>query len=134
MKKYTLLLIAALCMLYGCNKETDGCKLLSSKDYEITVASRKLEGVLTASGSNVKTNVLVIKKEGSNTWEALGGVIGFDYEAGYEYRLKINETHYLDYRMGEPAWAEHKLLNVISKEKKDTEGLPENFIPDWFKQ
>ena len=34
--------------------------------------------------------------------------------------------------MGQPAWTEHKLLEVISKEKKASEGLPKHFIPEAF--
>ena len=31
--------------------------------------------------------------------------------------------------MGQPAWDEQKLLEVISKDKKDSEGLPLHLIP-----
>jgi hypothetical protein len=34
--------------------------------------------------------------------------------------------------MGQPAWTEHELLEVISKEKKASEGLPKHFIPEAF--
>ena len=34
--------------------------------------------------------------------------------------------------MGEPAWTEYELLEVLSKECKESEDLPEDFIPDWF--
>ncbi|MDO4801507.1 MAG: DUF4377 domain-containing protein [Prevotellaceae bacterium] len=134
------LVVALFCAtnLCGCqadgNEDEEARKVLSSKDYVITVASHKLEGVLTSCGMNVKGTVLAVKKEGSTTWEAWGGISDFDYEEGYEYRLKINETNYLDYRMGDPAWTEHKLLEVLLKEKKDTEGLPEDFVPSWYEK
>ena len=34
--------------------------------------------------------------------------------------------------MGEPAWTEYKLLEVLSKERKDSKDLPVDFIPDWY--
>lgn len=133
------LILALVCTtcLYSClsdiDDEGEGRKILSSKDYVITVASKKIEGVISSCGSNYKTEVLPIRKEGSDTWEAWSGITGFNYEEDYEYQLKINETNYLDYRMGDPAWTEHRLIEVLLKEKKETEGLPENLIPDWYK-
>ena len=130
-----VVLFCATC-LCGCLSDDDekGRKVLSSEDYVITVASHKLEGVVTSCGNHMKTEVLPVMKENSNSWEAWGGIAGFDYEQGYEYRLKINETNYLDYSMGDPAWTEYKLLDVLSKEQKETEGLPEDLIPEWYKE
>lgn len=34
--------------------------------------------------------------------------------------------------MRDPAWTEYELLEVISKEHKDSENLPPHFIPDWY--
>lgn len=34
--------------------------------------------------------------------------------------------------MGDPAWTEYELLEVISKEHKDSENLPPHFIPNWY--
>ena len=34
--------------------------------------------------------------------------------------------------MGQPAWTEYELLEVTSKEKKVSEGLPKHFIPEAF--
>lgn len=127
-----LFCVTSLCSCLSDDEEEDGRKILSTKDYVITVASHKLEGVVTLSGMNIKSEVLAVKKDNSNTWEAWGGIEDFNYEQGYEYRLKINETTYLDYSMGDPAWTEHKLLEVLSMEQKETEGLPENLIPDWY--
>lgn len=62
----------------------------------------------------------------------MGYIDGFEFEKGYEYKIKISETSYLDYRMGQPAWTEYDLLDVLSKEKKNSEGLPLHFIPEWF--
>lgn len=122
-------------ILCSCSSDDDegGRQVLSSKDYIITVASHKLEGVVTSSGYSYKAEVFAVKKDNSNTWESLSGITGFEYENGYEYCLKIKETHYLDNSMGETTWTVYELLDLVSKEKKESEGLPDNFIPDWFK-
>ena len=73
--------------------------------------------------------------EDTREWEAFGHSIGgFEYESGYEYRIRISESDYLDYTMATPAWTEYDLLEILSKEKKNSDGLPEHFIPEWFSE
>lgn len=60
---------------------------------------------------------------------SLGVIDEFEFEKGYEYKVKISETNYLDYSMGNPAWTEYELLEIISKDRKDSENLPLHFIP-----
>lgn len=95
------------------------------------VASQKLQGVVGV-GSYFLSEVYAVQDVRSQKWKPLVNIQGFDYENGYEYVIKISETNYLDYRRGDPAWTEYSLIEVISKEKKDSEGLPEHFIPDWY--
>lgn len=120
--------------LTACSNDDDdeGKKIIDHKEYTITVASAKLQGVLTLSGFNTVSDVYAVKIENSTEWEAFGSISNFDYEEGYEYKLRISETTYLDNRMGDPVWTERKLLEVISKVKKDSENLPIHFIPDWY--
>lgn len=73
-----------------------------------------------------------LKKEQADEWIAYGDIAGFEYEKGYEYKIKVSETTYLDYAMGDPAWTERDLLEVISKVQKESEGLPLHFIPDAY--
>lgn len=130
MKQTLLLLIVAV--LASCNKENqDEARITGYKEYSMTIASQKLQGVVGI-GSYMLQDVYAVKKETSTKWEPFIGVQGFDYESGYEYVIKISETNYLDYRRGDPAWSEYKLMEVSSKEKKNSEGLPEHFIPDWY--
>lgn len=130
------MLLLLLCMIgfVSCLNEDnqEGRKVTGYEEYTVTVASTKLQGVLSSCGSSFLSDVYAVKKEDSKEWEQLSGVQDFDYEVGYEYKILISETNFLDYNMGEPAWTEYKLLKVLSKEKKDSEELPENFIPDWF--
>ena len=112
--------------------DEEGQKITDYKEYELTVASVKLPGVLTSSGYNFITEVFAVKRDESSSWEAMGGIGGFEYVEGYEYLIRISETSYLDDRRGDPAWTEYKLIKVVYKEKKDSEGLPLNFIPSWY--
>ena len=93
------------------------------------MASEKIPGVLWSDGVNYLSEVYAVKQEQSDEWSACGSIAGFEFEKGYEYQIKIGETSYLDYSMGTPAWTERKLLEVISKDKKDSENLPLHLIP-----
>lgn len=132
---FTILLVAILTIagLTACNdNDEEGRKITGYKEYTLTVASVKLPGVLTSSGSNVLADVYAVKNEQSTDWEAHGRIGKFEYEEGYEFQIRISETSYLDYNMGDPAWTEYELLEVISKERKVSENLPPHFIPDWY--
>lgn len=65
----------------------------------------------------------------SNGWSIYGSIAGFEYEKGYEYKIKVSETNYLNYSMDDPAWIERDLFEVISKDKKDSEDLSLHLIP-----
>ena len=130
-----MLLMAFFTMvgLTSCNDDDEeGRKITDYKEYTLTVASVKLPGVLTSCGSNVLADVYAVKNEQSTDWEAHGSIGKFEYEEGYEYQIRISQTSYLDYSMGDPAWTEYELLKVISKKRKDSENLPPHFIPDWY--
>ena len=125
--------ILTIAGLTACNdNDEEGRKITGYKEYTLTVASVKLPGVLTSSGSNVLADVYAVKNEQSTDWEAHGRIGKFEYEEGYEFQIRISETSYLDYNMGDPAWTEYELLEVISKERKVSENLPPHFIPDWY--
>lgn len=132
---FGMLLIAffAVAGMTSCSDDDDeGRKVTGHKEYTLTVASKKLPGVVTSCGNSVFGDVYAVKKENSAEWEALYGIDKFEYEEGYEYKIRISETSYLDYSMGEPAWTEYELLEVLSKERKDSENLPAHFVPDWY--
>lgn len=112
--------------------DAEGRKVTDYKEYVLTVASEKIPGVLWSDGLNYLSEVYAAKKEQSDEWSAFGAIGGFEFEKGYEYRIKISETGYLDYSMGTPAWSECELLEVISKDKTDSENLPLHFIPEAF--
>lgn len=117
----------------GCSNddEEEGKKVTDYKELVLTVASKKIPGIIME-GNSVVSELYAVKKEQTDEWTAYGGIAGFEYEKGYEYKIKVSETTYLDYAMGDPAWTERGLLEVISKEQKESEGLPLHFIPDTY--
>lgn len=130
MKKVILLFL--IMTLVGCDKEEEGVKIVYSKEYTMVVASQKLQGLLYSDGFTSVADVYAVKIGEEQKWQPYGFVDGFDYEKGHEYLIKVKETKYRDTRPGNLSWSDHDLIEVISKEKKDSEGLPEHFIPDWY--
>jgi len=128
------ILILFLCIFgfIGCdNKDEEGEKVTVTdyKEYALTIASKKIPGVRWSDGFNYLSDVYAVKKENAQEWESLGFIDGFEFEKGYEYKIKISETSYLDYSMGNSAWTEYELLEIISKDSKKSENLPLHFIP-----
>lgn len=133
--KYLLgILILFFCTFnfISCNNEDEeGRKITDYKEYVLTVASKKVPGVVS-NGHYYLTDVYAVKKDQSNDWVSFGYIMGFDFEEEYEYKIKISETTFLDHSMGDPAWTEHELLEIISKEKKDSEDLPLHLISESY--
>lgn len=133
---FGMLLMAffSVAVLTACSSDDDvkGTEITGHKEYTLTVASKKVLGIFTSYGLTGVSDVYAVKKENSTVWEAFGTIAKFDYEEGYEYVLRISETSYLDYDRGDPAWTEYELLEVISKEKKESENLPMHLIPKWY--
>lgn len=127
-----LILLCALGFVSCGNEEEEGRKITDYKEYVLVVASKKIPGVRWSDGFNYLTDVYAVKKENAEEWESLGFIDGLEFEEGFEYQIRISETNYLDYRMGQPAWTEHELLEVISKREKASGGLPLHFIPGWY--
>lgn len=127
-----LVLLICTYIFISCQKEDEGRKITGYEEYTITVASEKVPGLLFSSGENHLSEVYAVMREHSAEWEQLGSIKGFEYEPGYEYTLRISETYYLDHSMGDPAWTEYEQLELISKEEKTSDDVPNNFIPQWF--
>lgn len=127
--------VLSMPMFTSCNGflDRDGRNIISEVEYFITIASRKLPGVVTDNGNPVLTDVFAARVEDSD-WFPLnpGSVRGFDYEEGYEYELLVKETQYLDYSVSDAAWSEIDLIKIVSKIEMESEELPTDFIPEWY--
>lgn len=97
------LFLCASCFMSCLEEDEEGRKITDYKEYVLTVASEMKPGVIWSEGRDYLKEVYPVKKENAEEWEALGGIGGFEFEEGYEYRIKISETSYLDYSMGQPA-------------------------------
>ncbi len=127
-----LVLLFCIFSFISCsNDDEEGRKVTDYKELVLTVASKKIPGIIME-GNSVVSELYAVKKEQADEWIAYGDIAGFEYEKGYEYKIKVSETTYLDYAMGDPAWTERDLLEVISKVQKESEGLPLHFIPDAY--
>lgn len=85
----------------SCDKENEeGRKITDYKEYVLTVASEMRPGLMLAEGPDFLKEVYPVKKENSEEWETLSNIDGFEFENGYEYRIKISETSYLDIAWG----------------------------------
>lgn len=127
-----LVLLFCIFSFISCsNDDEEGRKVTDYKELVLTVASKKIPGIIME-GNSVVSELYAVKKEQTDEWIAYGSIAGFEYEKGYEYKIKVSETTYLDYAMGDPAWTERDLLEVISKVQKESEGLPLHFIPDAY--
>ena len=127
-------LLSFLMVLFSCdNNGEKGRQITDYKEYTLTVASKKvISGNMNYYSHNATffSEVYSVKKENSQIWECFSGISGFGYESGFEYKIRVGETGYLDYSMGDPAWTEYKLLSVISKEKKESSDVPPAFFPE----
>ncbi len=123
--------LCAFCFISCSNDDEEGRKVTDYKELVLTVASKKVPGVIME-GNNSVYELYAVKKEQADEWITYGDIAGFAHEKGYEYKIKVSETTYLDYAMGDQAWTERDLLEVISKVQKESEGLPQHFIPEAY--
>ncbi len=129
-----LTLFLCTCSIIGCSddeEKEEGRKITGYTERILTVASKRLPGVFYE-GHSLLSEVYVVKENPNDEWSAYYDIAGFDYKPGYEYTIKVGETTYLDHSMGDPAWTERNLLEVIAKEQKESEGLPLHLIPDTY--
>lgn len=118
MKRYILTLLLAACVCTACDKDDE---------YEIrewTVASQL--GI--AHGPHTLQPVLLVKTNDDTSWRAVyQGIEGFDFEAGYEYRLRIKAEQLPDPPQ-DGSSIRYTLLEQISKTPA-TSVIPDQFFP-----
>ncbi|MCD8071900.1 MAG: DUF4377 domain-containing protein [Alistipes sp.] len=68
---------------------------------------------------------LLVKPAGETLWQFhYGGIEGFDYEPGFEYVVSVGRQQVLDPPM-DASSVRYVLRKVISKQRKDSEGIPD---------
>lgn len=116
-----------------CDDEGHVPRVIAQEVYELIVASKKVPGVVYAGcGHSYVTDVYAVKKGNSESWTAHGEIMGFEYEAGKEYHILVEEIFYEDHRRGEPVWVECRLLKVLSERPEISSDVPESLIPEGY--
>lgn len=124
--KYVYLLLSFLLILTGCSKDDKKDKIIT-----VTIASEKRMGYV-GGGTNQVAPYYLVKYPQSGTWRFFSLYIeGFDYEQGYEYvaEIRVHEDP-IDPNMADQEIISYSLHKIISKEKKDSENLPDNDVPN----
>ena len=123
MKKYVILLFASIFAFSACDK-TD--------DYTVrewTVASQL--GI--AYGFNALQPVLLVKANDDTSWRAVyAGIEGFDYEPGYEYKLRIKARELAEPPQDAPSMR-YSLLELVSKTPARS-SIPDTYYPTFTMQ
>ena len=77
----------------SCDKEDEeDTKVTNYQEYELTVASKKVLGMIFSEGNNYFRKVYAVKKNNAQDWISFSSIQDFNYEEGYEYHIKISET------------------------------------------
>lgn len=114
--------IFCILSLAGCSKDEDKIETL-------IIASEQRLGFSPGGGNTFP--YYIAKNTEDDEWRFYCSYIeGFNYETGYEYviEIKIHEDD-LDPTMADQELRSYSLHKIISKEKKDSENLPENSEP-----
>ncbi len=106
--------MACAAFVVSCDKPVDEAHI-------ITVASKKLLDEVCQNKYEVFAEVYAVRVGESDEWTPVNAIEGFEYEEGYEYRLKVEAMPSGD----NPSV---KVLEVVSKEGKTSENLPKSFI------
>lgn len=114
MKKFLLLFVFALSIV--------GCKNPNDREFTLIVAS---ETRMSYSEGGTLRPYKLVKENPDANWDWWGNnIYGFEFEQGYECVLRISEHKIV--RDGRTLGYEYNLIKVISKEKKDSQGLPQS--------
>lgn len=126
MKRF-ILTLAAVALLASCVKHEGDLVVYPAKEY--IVASDK--GCYQGSADNW-IPYYFIKEKGAKEWDTQYEKIeGLDYQRGHEYRIRANrilDQSLLGYA-DDVTFYYLRLVKVLSDEEKQSEGLPEHYIP-----
>lgn len=124
MKHKFLFLIFVLFAFSSCTRREGSLIVYPAKEY--IVAS----DIGCCAGEGGWKSYFFVKEKGKSTWEQYDDIHGLDYERGYEYLIKAEKIIDEDrIKLADDAcYLYLRLVKVLSSEKKDTEGLPDNYI------
>ena len=114
MKTYSLLFFFSLFILVmGCKKDNNADKIIT-----MTVASKTVESFTSIAP---KTSLNVKIEGDSRGWFPLTNqeIQGFRYEAGFEYVLKVNQSH-VQNPPSDGSSIKYVLIEVLSKTKDNS--------------
>ncbi len=118
MRRLLLLAVVALwgAVAISCDKE-------DQKTWTLTVASRM---GMTSDGVAPPASIpaYFTKEKSSDRWELTTTIVGFQYQAGYEYRILVGRKYNSPDVMDGSAW-DYVFIRELSKVQKESEGLPE---------
>lgn len=111
---FALMLCLLLSSFFSCDKN-DGEVVL------MTVASKK--GIVSDPVSTLPREVFLVKEKGEVEWSYFYDEIeGFKFEEGYECRLLVAVIS-ISHPMMDASSAHYKMVQLLSKTEKDSEGL-----------
>ncbi|MCI9245398.1 MAG: DUF4377 domain-containing protein [Alistipes sp.] len=132
-------LLLPLFFTMGCDDKNDSVREEQQTLIIASVLPAQKESLVLVGGSSgegVWNPLYICKNEDSADWRIWHTdfrIRGFDeiYEEGYEYRIRIR----IRYWQADPAIADHNprncdLVELISKEKKDSQHIPSEFLAD----
>ena len=118
MRKYIILLFISAFALGACDKNDDYTVR------EWTVASQL--GI--SHGFHTLQPVLLVKANDDTSWRAVyEGIEGFDYEPGYEYKLRIKAKQLAE-PLQDASSVRYSLLELISKTPARS-NIPDSYYP-----
>ncbi|MDR1722590.1 MAG: DUF4377 domain-containing protein [Tannerella sp.] len=111
MTRFYMILFVTLFLIAGCEKDGNRDR---TETVFLTVSHEYAKYILW--GESSLREGINIKEDNASYWQTLpiNGIEGFNYEVGFEYRLKVLKTH-LTNPPADGLDVSYKLLQIISK-------------------
>jgi len=113
-----LILLSFICGTTSCKEDLD-----SKDELILIVASERAIDTRTT-----YYTPYFVKYNPVDEWHYFFPIEGFEHEKGYEYTIRVLKE-YKGTTMGVEPYYEYTLLEIISKIKKNSEGLPKPLSP-----
>ncbi len=119
MKNFLFIFAAMLCCAFaGCDDDK------AVEVHDVTVASTRYDSGFVWEHGSV---YYIVKLDGEDRWTLWGYIHGFDYEPGYEYRIRVKVYEVDTEGMMDRSPFERRLDKIYSKELK-TSDIPEHML------